>query len=35
MMTDQPMLTSSPKRKTPADASEFEREQLRFFLGGR
>jgi hypothetical protein len=23
---------SSPKRKTPADVSEFEREQLRFFL---
>ena len=32
-MTDQaPIL--SPKRKTPADVSEFEREQLRFFLSG-
>jgi hypothetical protein len=33
MMTDLVSI-SSPKRKTPADVSEFEREQLRFFLAG-
>lgn len=33
MMPDQ-AVTSSSNRKTPADVSEFEREQLRFFLAG-
>ena len=34
MVTTDQASISSPKRKTPADVSEFEREQLRFFLAG-